>query len=117
MKRVLAICAIATVAVFSAVAPALALTSTDYWTGYIGPFGSQDGARHTLKYNVVSSGPPSYGQVCAGQLNSSGTWTGSYKCSTTGHSTTKEYCQCNLYYPRVHSSESFTQNLAGTSIW
>lgn len=116
MKRVLAICAIATVAVFSAVAPAFALTSQDYWVGYIGPFGSLDGPRHTLKYNVVSSGPPSYGQVCAGQLNSGGSWTGSYQCST-GTSTTKTYCQCNLYYPRVHSSENFTQNLAGTSVW
>ncbi len=95
--------------------PASALTYQDYWpANWVGGYDHRDGPRHTLKYNIVSAG---YSNVCAGQLDANGNWAGEYTCSGSGTSVTKQYCQCQLKYPRVHNGLSSTQPLAGTSGW
>lgn len=74
------------------------------------------GPRHTLIANYVAD--PAGGaspRVCAGQHNSSGNWTGSYACGYGG--AIKNYCQCNLYYPKAHNGDSYSFYMGGDSAW
>jgi hypothetical protein len=105
-----AICAMAISAI--GVSSAEAITVQRYFLGYIAGGGHADGPRHTLASNVASSGG---GQVCVGQLNSSGNWVGGYDCGTPN--VVKYYCVCALYYPRVHNGQGYTQAIAADSTW
>ena len=104
---------LAVIAVLSIVGTASATTQR-YWLGYVAGGGGEIGPRHTLAWNVGSA---SANDVCLGQLNASGAWTGSYECSGSAVSTSKEYCQCALYYPKVHNGRGSTQLLVADSVW
>jgi hypothetical protein len=90
-----------------------ASTSHPYLSDWIAGGGHKDGDRHTLEYNMV------YGtsNVCAGQLDSNGNWSGQYSCSDSASSEIKQYCRCNLIYPRAHNGRGSSQYMIANEWW